>query len=578
MFASRVRPERRLSGTVGIEHSCDYNLGQLRMTLSRRDFIKRFGLAGGGAVALALVGCGEDEADEQVQPVEVQPEAEPAPASEPQPVEQQEVQEVGQPQQPEQPQATQQAAEQVAEPVQQAQPQEVEAQQAAQPRQPVQTQQTQTAQEAQGSQQPEPPTERRLLVPDVAAGGYDLEDPAFDPVPGARVDYGEIEGAGYRIELPEQWNGELVLWAHGFRGLNDEGTDFSRRLTFDQIPARDVIIGQGYGWATSTYRVNGYVPGVGVDDLLRVKDQLAQIARPPLRTYIAGGSMGGATAQLMAQEFPQEVTAALAFCPAMGNVWVVDYTVAWHALAHRLIGNAPRQMDIPGMLEWARALGTSDDGGLRLTALGEQFAALIKHFTGGERWGFDDGLRQQWNIAFSLGVTLWPSVIGGNGLAPGAVIETPDELPPADTRHHVYDADPSAGIDLVRLNAEVLRVSATPGRRNDPGIGLPTGELRVPTLAIKTTGDLFTPIHLDRDYQRLVNEAGYGQNLVVRTIRRAGHCTFSEREALAGFTAIVAWLSFGFPPAGEDLQGDLSAVGTTFTDPFDEDDPLRPTV
>ena len=416
-----------------------------------------------------------------------------------------------------------------------------------------------------------------MLVREVPIGNYDLEDPAFDPVPGARVDYGEIEGAGYRVELPQDWNGELVLWAHGFRGLNDDGTTFSQRLTFDDIPARDVIIGQGYGWATSTYRANGYVPGVGVDDLLRVKDQVAEIARPPRTTYIAGGSMGGATAQLMAQEFPEEIAAALAFCPAMGNVWVVDYTAAWHALAHWLIGDVPPQIDIPGMLEWASALGTSDADGLQLTPLGKQFAALIKNFTGGERWGFDDGLQQQWNIAFSLGVTIWPYVGGGSALSPGEVVSGPSGLPPVDTRNHVYSADPGAGIDLRRLNEEVIRFAADSERRHDPGVGVPSGELRVPMLAMKTTGDLFTPIHLDRDYQRMLRESGWERNLIVQPIRRAGHCTFSEREALAAFTAIIAWLSFGFAPGGDDLQGDLTAIGTRFTDPFDAADPLRPT-
>ena len=31
-------------------------------------------------------------------------------------------------------------------------------------------------------------------------------------------------GAGYRIEVPEDWNGELVLWAHGFAGVGLELT------------------------------------------------------------------------------------------------------------------------------------------------------------------------------------------------------------------------------------------------------------------------------------------------------------------------------------------------------------------
>ena len=562
-----------MSDTVDTEHSCDLMLGQLRMTLSRRDLLKRFGAAGSGVAALVLVGCGEDEAAPQPQPA--QSVAAPQAEAEPQPVEEQ----VQQAEEPQQQQAAQQGSPAAEAQAAAEEPQAVEVQpgpQAEQVAQPQQFQQSRQSQQSQQVEQPEPPAERRVLVPDVPTGDYELEDPAFDPVPGARVDFGEIEGAGYRVELPEEWNGELVLWAHGFRGLNEEGTGFSRRLTFDDIPARDVIIGQGYGWATSTYRVNGYVPGVGVDELLRVKDRVAEVARPPRRTYIAGGSMGGATAQLMAQEFPEEVTAALAFCPAMGNVWVVDYTVAWHALAHWLIGDAPRQVDVAGMLEWASALGTSDDSGLRLTPLGEQFAALIMDFTGGERWGFEEGLRQQWNIAFGLGVTLWPNVIEGSPFAAGEVISVSNDLPPADTREHIYSADSAAGIDLQRLNEEVIRFASESDRRHDPGVGIPTGELRVPLLAMKTTGDLFTPIHLDRDYQRMVQESGWERNLVVQAVRRAGHCTFSEREALSAFTAVIAWLSFGFAPGGDDLQGDLSEVGTRFTDPFDADDPLRP--
>ena len=519
--------------------------------------MRRTGMAGGGALALTLIGCDEDDsrpaAPTQDAPAAVSQQVTAA-------VEDQQAQ--GQPQ----PQPEQQVQQSVVEPVDQQSEQAT--QPSAQPSQP---------QQAGQAELPEPAAERRLLVRKVVGDGYELEDPDFAPVDGARADFGEIEGAGYRIELPEEWNGELVLWAHGFRGLNDEGTGFSRRLTFDEIPARDVIIGQGFGWATSTYRVNGYVPGVGVDDLLRVKDRVAEVARPARRTYIAGGSMGGATAQLMAQEFPEEVAAALALCPAMGNVWVVDYTAAWHALAHWLIGEAPDQMDTDGMIAWARALGEADEHGLRLTPTGEQFAALIKDFTGGDRWGFDEGLRQQWNIAFGLGVTFWPTVLDTSTVAPGDAFTSSDALPPADTREHIYEADPSAGIDLQRLNEEVIRVTSDPDRRHDPGVGIPTGQLQVPMLAMKTTGDLFTPIHLDRDYQRMLRESGWDRNLVIQTVRRSGHCAFSEREALAAFTRMITWLSLGFTPAGDDLQGDLSMVGTKFTDPFDEDDPLRPT-
>ena len=40
-------------------------------------------------------------------------------------------------------------------------------------------------------------------------------NPAFEPLPGARAAFGQYEGGLYRVEIPNPWNGELVLWAHG---------------------------------------------------------------------------------------------------------------------------------------------------------------------------------------------------------------------------------------------------------------------------------------------------------------------------------------------------------------------------
>lgn len=42
------------------------------------------------------------------------------------------------------------------------------------------------------------------------------DDPTFDALPGARASFGQYEGGIYRVEIPDTWNGELVLWAHGF--------------------------------------------------------------------------------------------------------------------------------------------------------------------------------------------------------------------------------------------------------------------------------------------------------------------------------------------------------------------------
>ena len=64
----------------------------------------------------------------------------------------------------------------------------------------------------------------------------------FDALPGATAYWGVHSGAGYRVEVPENWNGDLVMWAHGFRGSGLE-------LTVDNHPLRELLIPAGYAWA-----------------------------------------------------------------------------------------------------------------------------------------------------------------------------------------------------------------------------------------------------------------------------------------------------------------------------------------
>ena len=519
-------------------------------TLTRRDLLRRSARAAVGAAAALVVGCGAEEETAQRQAEQQrQPQAQPAPA----------------------PAAQQQAQQQAAQEAPQAQTQpepepQATRQQAAQQTEQQQVEQTAAAEAGSG---------RRRLIPEPPPGDYVLEDPAFAPLAGASAEWGEIEGAGYRIEIPDNWNGDLVLWGHGFSGLNEAGDGPTRELSFE-MPDRGLLLATGTGWATSTYRASGYVPGLGVDDLLLVKDRAGELYGAPRRTFCAGGSMGGATAQLMAQEFPEEIDGAIAFCGALGNVWVTDYLAAWHTLALWLLGAPPARVDAAGLIAWGSQLGYVDsDERLRLSEDGERFAALIEQLTGGPRWGFREGLAAQWETSFAVGALVWPDLIDAAPFAPGEWIELGDNAVPSDTTAFRYAAE-GVDLDLELLNAEVARVAAPAARRADPGVGVPSGRLDVPLLCLKTTGDLFTPIHLDRDYQLLVGERGNAGNLAVRAVRRAGHCTFAPLELAAALAAFTTWLDSGALPAGEDLGGELGGAGAAFTFVWDEGDPLRP--
>src|SRR5262249_20834248 len=149
------------------------------------------------------------------------------------------------------------------------------------------------------------------------AGDYHTVDPKFDALAGARAVYGtEDHAAGgqeaYQIEVPDQWNGDVVFFAHGFRGSVPE-------LTVSMPPIREYLIEHGYAWAASSYSENGYDPGIGARDTKNLRDNFARLAgvAEPKHSYIYGQSMGGNVVTVSLGEYPTLYDGALAECGAL---------------------------------------------------------------------------------------------------------------------------------------------------------------------------------------------------------------------------------------------------------------------
>ena len=99
------------------------------------------------------------------------------------------------------------------------------------------------------------------------------------------------------------------------------------------------------------------------------------------------------------------------------------------------------------------------------------------------------------------------------------------------------------------------------------------GDLERPLLTMHGTGDLFVPIFLQRVLKDAVRAAGDDDLLVQRVYRIPGHCQFSDQEMIRAFDDLVAWVTAGRRPAGDDVHASLANSGLTFTTPLREGDP-----
>jgi alpha-beta hydrolase superfamily lysophospholipase len=344
--------------------------------------------------------------------------------------------------------------------------------------------------------------------------------------------WGVLNGAGYHIEVPDNWNGELVMWAHGFRGYNKD-------LTVTDPRFRRYLIEHGYAWAASSYRANSYVPSLGEQDTFDLSKFFADTIGTPRRIFITGESMGGHVTGLAVQKRPNYYAGAMPVCGVMGDRQLFDYftdvLLGVQAITGITADFPPPEnwlSDIVPQLAWVLA---NDPARLA------DFTNFVMLRSGGVR------------PYFPLSLAQWTGFL--------LALAQPDPAAPAfdaSNENTVYqlDTDPALSADEQMLNAVIARVNRLDfplppaGLADVPEI---TGELSMPVLTMHTLGDLFVPFSMEQLYARRAAAHGDSGLLVQRAIRDIGHCAFSEGELNQAFGDLARWVHEGVRPAGDDV-------------------------
>jgi pimeloyl-ACP methyl ester carboxylesterase len=381
------------------------------------------------------------------------------------------------------------------------------------------------------------------------------------PPTGATAHYGTLGDAGYKVEIPDNWNGDLILYAHGVRL-------FTNRLEVSEPlgPLRELFISEGFAWAASSYSETFYVPGIGADDTMRLLLHFREQFGEPGSVYLVGESMGGNVITLLMEHYPEEWAGALGVCPAIGGEEVIDYLLGWVVAAEFASGVAlPIGEPIPDPNSIGTALLRALGPPQVPTERGLQFAGIIREMTGGPRPFFAEGLAAQYEFNFGL------------------LLIDPERktvaVAAASNLDATYTITEGLGLTDAEVNAGLRRLGPV-GDARDPEAhpdAVPTsGGIERPFLTLHNTGDLFVPISQEVDYRQKVEALGKGDLLVQRAIRAPGHCRFSDAEYTTAWDDLVAWVEDGATPAGDDLLGDLMEVGRDFTNPVRAGDPGTP--
>jgi hypothetical protein len=394
---------------------------------------------------------------------------------------------------------------------------------------------------------------------------------AMAPVAGDTVDVtttsrwaGVLGGAGYRIEVPVNWNGKLVMYAHGYAGTGVA-------LGVANPTIRRYLIQNGYAWAASSYSKNYYDVRAGVEDTnalaLEFNNIAAANSRPltaPTKRYITGHSMGGhiTAAAIEAETAATAVhkvsyAGAVPMCGVVGDTELFNEFAAMQVTAQALAGVPSYPTDKFAEINTLVTNTLFTTFPSVPTATGVKYLSVVKNITGGTRPMFDLG------IAFGGSFPSAYGTFGSDGTVTGILNKNV-----LDTRSFTYVIDGDAA-GSAALNASAIDIVPDPNAnrlRTDGLRWIPVvnGEFKIPVVTIHTLGDLFVPFSMEQVYQRRVAAKGNSAWLVQRAIRGVSHCDFTIAEQVEAFDDMIKWERDGIKPSGDDVVTPATVAAPTY--------------
>jgi len=342
--------------------------------------------------------------------------------------------------------------------------------------------------------------------------------------PEVRVETGVLDTASYRIDMPANWNGVLLIYYHGYS---------EHPVAFERDKPNDLASGlaaAGFAVAQSGFSETGWVVEQAIPETEALRRHVIAHYGQPRETYAMGHSMGGLLTAATIESYPNRYDGGLALCGLLEpTTWALERAGAIRAaFDYYYPGVLPGPLHIPASFQFdqdlvdklMKILPTNPKGEAELMALG-RFKAVDD---------LADGMAFGGYVERDMEEKIGASVV--------------------DNHNYIY----AGGPDDNALNDGVKRYTAS-----DPALDYlktwytPTGVLAKPMLAVHTTYDPIIPPESVSVYSDLVQRSGSSRNFVQQYVKADGHCHISGEETAAALEELIQWKRNGIQPKSGPL-------------------------
>jgi pimeloyl-ACP methyl ester carboxylesterase len=391
---------------------------------------------------------------------------------------------------------------------------------------------------------------------------------------------GEIDGVPYEIRLPANWNGTLLLYSHGYRPAQAVPPVFDTVETDPQVAATDevatLLIGKGYALAGSAFASNGWAVADGIAAGEQLREFFADNVARPARTYVWGDSLGGLITQELAERHPEWISGAAPMCGVLGGA-NLNFDLALDA-SYAIKTLLAQDLKITDYASHDEAVAAFRSGYDRLLAATEDLtndvpkllvaAAVVDPARKTARFDGSTPESQVSAVVEGLVTALAFSTIGRYEIEQ-RVGGNPSDNSDADYPARVSDEERSL-IEAVspgstdRVLAQLAAgqtVAADPDARAEfDTLGNPTGDVKVPTIALHTAAD---PLVLVQNESVFADRVAGSEDRTADVVQLytvppdtyddpapygAGHCNFTTEERVGTIDVLNRWVRDGVYP------------------------------
>jgi pimeloyl-ACP methyl ester carboxylesterase len=365
---------------------------------------------------------------------------------------------------------------------------------------------------------------------------------------------GTLNGASYKIRVPLNWNGTLLVYAHGYH-------EELQAPPIDAAPGgplgENTLLSMGYAVAGTTNRNAGWAVKEGIQNTLALTEFFKGHAGNPEHVILWGFSMGSVIALESIEKYPGIYDGAIAGCGlAAGAPLNFDQALALSLAYDVAFGWSPTWGpvgDVRDNLDFDTVvlpvlLSDQDPIVEPLYAAKVEFIRLVCDLpaevnTIGPFWF-------SWLFTDMFFATQARGELERR--ANGPVAQNLDHIYELSAAEEAYlgsmGLTDAAGM-VSQMNARTNIEACAPARKYLERYADFTGDLKRPVITIHTRVDELVREANEDVYRELVEAAGKGDMLVQVFTDSVGHSRFTGEQLLATVLAMDYWLETGEKPS-----------------------------